>query len=327
MMVHRAQRPGVGVGGHISTYASYAALYEVGRSGTHRWLNAASGTAGTAITFTQAMTLDSTGALLLGTTTKVSTEKFAVFGAFSVFRDASYTGYVGSGSSLSFTGAASDFALRSESNLLFTSGGGTERARLSSTGNFGLGTTTPGFILDVQGSTTNTSRINVLRTGGSGVAAQLISTGALAGVAATSAGPFTFYTSDLERARFDPAGNFGIGTNAPADLLHLSSAAPTLRLTDSDTGGYTQLSAANSTGSFGIYVDQGNTVASSIFLLYIDGAEKMRVDATGNLTATGNVTAYSDERLKTNIRTVSSPLDLETASHRFYERFAVCFGQ
>ena len=30
VMVHRAQRPGVGVGGHISTYASAAALYEVG---------------------------------------------------------------------------------------------------------------------------------------------------------------------------------------------------------------------------------------------------------------------------------------------------------
>ena len=30
VMVHRAQRPGVGVGGHISTYASAATLYEVG---------------------------------------------------------------------------------------------------------------------------------------------------------------------------------------------------------------------------------------------------------------------------------------------------------
>ncbi|HSF26986.1 MAG TPA: pyruvate dehydrogenase (acetyl-transferring), homodimeric type, partial [Actinomycetes bacterium] len=30
MMVHRAQRPGVAVGGHISTYASSASLYEVG---------------------------------------------------------------------------------------------------------------------------------------------------------------------------------------------------------------------------------------------------------------------------------------------------------
>ena len=30
IMVHRAQRPGVGVGGHISTYASSASLYEIG---------------------------------------------------------------------------------------------------------------------------------------------------------------------------------------------------------------------------------------------------------------------------------------------------------
>jgi pyruvate dehydrogenase E1 component len=30
MLVHRAQRPGIGVGGHISTYASSASLYEVG---------------------------------------------------------------------------------------------------------------------------------------------------------------------------------------------------------------------------------------------------------------------------------------------------------
>ncbi|MFC6714102.1 pyruvate dehydrogenase (acetyl-transferring), homodimeric type [Branchiibius cervicis] len=30
IMVHRAQRPGIGVGGHISTYASAATLYEVG---------------------------------------------------------------------------------------------------------------------------------------------------------------------------------------------------------------------------------------------------------------------------------------------------------
>lgn len=30
IMVHRAQRPGIGVGGHISTYAGAAPLYEVG---------------------------------------------------------------------------------------------------------------------------------------------------------------------------------------------------------------------------------------------------------------------------------------------------------
>ena len=42
-MVHRAQRPGVGVGGHISTYASAAALFEVGFNHFFRGHDAAGG--------------------------------------------------------------------------------------------------------------------------------------------------------------------------------------------------------------------------------------------------------------------------------------------
>jgi hypothetical protein len=45
-----------------------AARYSVG-SGNHEWYIAPSGTAGNAITFTQAMTLDASGNLLVGTTT------------------------------------------------------------------------------------------------------------------------------------------------------------------------------------------------------------------------------------------------------------------
>ena len=33
---------------------------------------------------------------------------------------------------------------------------------------------------------------------------------------------------------------------------------------------------------------------------------------TGNFTATGDITAYSDERLKRNIETISDPLDIVT---------------
>src|SRR5690625_3231944 len=32
VMVHRAQRPGIAVGGHLSSYASAATLYEVGQN-------------------------------------------------------------------------------------------------------------------------------------------------------------------------------------------------------------------------------------------------------------------------------------------------------
>jgi hypothetical protein len=50
----------------VSSYA--VALYQQ-TAGSHIWYNAAAGTAGNAISFTQAMTLDSSGNLLVGTTT------------------------------------------------------------------------------------------------------------------------------------------------------------------------------------------------------------------------------------------------------------------
>jgi hypothetical protein len=51
---------------YLETYV--AARYEIG-GGAHQWYVAPSGTQGTAITFTQAMTLDASGNLLVGTTT------------------------------------------------------------------------------------------------------------------------------------------------------------------------------------------------------------------------------------------------------------------
>ena len=50
-----------------------AGLYQL-ETNTHVWYTAASGTAGNAITFTQAMTLDASGNLLVGTTTNASTD-------------------------------------------------------------------------------------------------------------------------------------------------------------------------------------------------------------------------------------------------------------
>lgn len=57
----------------------YATRYYVDRAGgQHIWWTAPSGTAGNAITFTQAMTLDSSGNLLLGLTSQQSSGKFCI---------------------------------------------------------------------------------------------------------------------------------------------------------------------------------------------------------------------------------------------------------
>jgi len=52
---------------YIYITSDYATRYQQA-NGAHNWFTAASGTAGNAITFTQAMTLDSSGNLLVGTT-------------------------------------------------------------------------------------------------------------------------------------------------------------------------------------------------------------------------------------------------------------------
>ena len=56
----------------IYIQTGYAMRYQQ-TEGTHRWLNAPSGTAGNAISFTQAMTLNATGDLLVGTTSSTTT--------------------------------------------------------------------------------------------------------------------------------------------------------------------------------------------------------------------------------------------------------------
>lgn len=41
-----------------------------------------------------------------------------------------------------------------------------------------------------------------------------------------------------------------------------------------------------------------------------DGGERFYCDYNGNVTASGNITAYSDQRLKTNVQTIENPLQL-----------------
>jgi len=103
-------------------------------SGIHYWYTAPSGTAGNAISFTQAMTLDASGNLVLGTTAVAAAEGYRFYKNYGRYDNGTFTGFIGAGNSL---GAGStDFAFRSENALAFLAGGATERARISSTGSF-----------------------------------------------------------------------------------------------------------------------------------------------------------------------------------------------
>jgi hypothetical protein len=102
-------------------------------SGVHSWYTAPSGTAGNAINFTQAMTLDASGNLMVGTTTPTANCKLTVTGA-----GISIAGGRGS----TFALAYPDWSIYNTSSgnaLAFDNG--SERVRIDSSGNLLVGTT------------------------------------------------------------------------------------------------------------------------------------------------------------------------------------------
>ena len=107
--------------------SGFATEYQLGSDGQHRWFNAPTGTAGNAITFTQAMTLDASGNLLVGTTsaggklvvtqTASSTNAILVDIASSTTKFAEFT-FTGSNvGSISYNGTLTVYSTTSDYRL------------------------------------------------------------------------------------------------------------------------------------------------------------------------------------------------------------------
>jgi hypothetical protein len=112
--------------------------------GEHRFYNAPSGTANTSFTFTQAMTLDASGNLLLGNSSFTNAQKLNVngVGQFGSYSGNGPAAYVGSNSSGGYIGGYD--ASNSANNVLAFFAGSTygEKARIDSSGNFYIANTT-----------------------------------------------------------------------------------------------------------------------------------------------------------------------------------------
>jgi hypothetical protein len=121
-------------------------------SGQHQWYNAPSGTAGNAITFTQAMTLDASGNLLVGVTS--GNNKFTIGGYTTsqqiaeiyASKSGSVSTNIGSGAAIQLansTSAKSVLIQGADDVLQFWSNGGSwnERARIDSSGRLLVGLT------------------------------------------------------------------------------------------------------------------------------------------------------------------------------------------
>jgi len=116
-------------GNATTTYLTSAeASYYRQFNGQHQWFNAPSGTAGNAITFTQAMTLDASGRLLVGATSGAE--------QVSVVSSDIYQLSIKNASASSLVAFGCD-----STNNLRINVNGAERARIDASGNLGLGVT------------------------------------------------------------------------------------------------------------------------------------------------------------------------------------------
>lgn len=143
-----------GFGGWFHIATARAARYEH-VSGNHQWFISTSGTTGTAVSFTQAMTLDASGNLGIGTTSPaqrlhvVGTEsRFGGVssGFISIYNASTRSGYIQAN-------AAVDLRVASDTDPMTFYVGGSERGRISTAGNLMFGSTTDsGEKLQVTGT-------------------------------------------------------------------------------------------------------------------------------------------------------------------------------
>lgn len=264
---------GNGIGLYANGYFDGAWKYinSVGAAGyvqsanEHIWYTAPSGTAGNTITFYSALTLsgsDTSSLLTMG-------RGFLTQG----------TGYAGAGSSTA------------DPYIFYTNN--TERARITSGGNFGVGTASPGAKLDIggtnntvffknSGATTGYALAAVSNTGGAFQYGISSSTGTFwgsgnagnysANIGTTTATNLGFGTNDTLRMLLDSSGNLGVGTASPSVKLDIrgiahffsGSSGTFNHINIGRTGSEARIGVAAATNDFLTGVTAGDSVFYSV---------------------------------------------------------------
>jgi hypothetical protein len=218
------------------------------------------------------------------------------------------------------------------SNYMYFTTNSTEAMRIDSSGNVGIGTSSPAtygklvvkqtadtsissLALVAQASTTD-SQLGIGYDSASGtfrLTSSYLSTGVFK--------PISFWTSDVERMRIDSSGNVGIGTSSPSGKLHVQNSTNPILVEPAGTWAAKIYQAQDSPALNGLVV--GNRYATNTSTVFeagslygggsgswksfykIDGigahvwgnntSEAMRLDASGNLLVGTTAALYSNQ--------------------------------
>jgi hypothetical protein len=298
-------------------------------NGEHVWRTAPSGTAGNAITFTEAMRITSAGNVGIGVTPSAwtSPDKILQFGAAGVLRANAGTSFSSFGANFYSDGAfkyintaaASRYDQFAGEHLWYSAPSGTagnaitftERMRIDSAGNVGIGVTPSawsgggvkgleayngsqnGFIVGFSDNSyqfgTNAYYNNSWKYKASNAAANYYQQNGVHIWRNAASGTADNTITWSERMRIDSAGNVGIGTASPADKLHLLGSGETgLRIDDSGTARYAEVTFGTTNAAM-VIGSQGGSPYPITF--ETDSTERMRIDSSGNLLVNKTTTA------------------------------------
>ncbi len=225
--------------------------------------------------------------------------------------------YIGLGPALISGAASTDFALRAQAgNMIFASGGATERMRIDSSGNVGIGGNGTGNGLGVYLSKGTGANFFEASDGTKTMITGSDSTQDFVKIGSLSAHPVGFVVGNGEKMRIDSSGNVGIGTSSPTANLHVRATTD-----GTEANAHFKIEGAVSTyaahhwlDTNAYYIGQNSTLRA---VRIYSSAESSGVNLAAGGTSWGT---FSDERLKYDVEPVENAVEslsnLRTVKYR-----------